>query len=158
STASKVSRECSAKRSREVRDSMSSQSYRRKSRSRRDSTGEGIENPFGATRVSSQQARTKRSLSRATPVHDVNDTFSATRRTDPMTDTPEQTPDSSAAAGSPAVDSLAAALPGGGSEVARRLVASAVESFARRGYHATTTRDISVGAGLSPAALYVHFP
>ncbi|MEE2033221.1 TetR/AcrR family transcriptional regulator [Rhodococcus chondri] len=44
-----------------------------------------------------------------------------------------------------------------GSQVARRLVDSAVESFARRGYHATTTRDISVGAGLSPAALYVHF-
>ena len=81
-------------------------------------------------------------------MHDVNDAFSATRRTDPVTDTPEQTPDAS----------LAAALPGGGSEVARRLVASAVESFARRGYHATTTRDISVGAGLSPAALYVHFP
>ncbi|QPG44824.1 MULTISPECIES: TetR/AcrR family transcriptional regulator [unclassified Rhodococcus (in: high G+C Gram-positive bacteria)] len=43
------------------------------------------------------------------------------------------------------------------SDVARRLIGSAVESFARRGYHATTTRDISVGAGLSPAALYVHF-
>ncbi|MGW0026504.1 TetR/AcrR family transcriptional regulator [Rhodococcus sp. NPDC003383] len=51
-----------------------------------------------------------------------------------------------------------AALTGVKSDVARRLVLSAVDSFARRGYHATTTRDISVGAGLSPAALYVHFP
>lgn len=33
-----------------------------------------------------------------------------------------------------------------------------VESFARRGYHATTTRDIAGAAGMSPAALYVHFP
>lgn len=33
-----------------------------------------------------------------------------------------------------------------------------VESFAARGYHATTTRDIASGAGMSPAALYVHFP
>lgn len=49
-------------------------------------------------------------------------------------------------------------LTGVTSDVARRLVLSAVDSFARRGYHATTTRDISVGAGLSPAALYVHFP
>ena len=33
-----------------------------------------------------------------------------------------------------------------------------VESFAQRGYHATTTRDIASNAGMSPAALYVHFP
>jgi AcrR family transcriptional regulator len=42
-------------------------------------------------------------------------------------------------------------------EVARRLLTSAVRCFAKNGYHATTTRDISVGVGLSPAALYVHF-
>lgn len=41
---------------------------------------------------------------------------------------------------------------------ARRLMAAAVESFAARGYHATTTRDIATAAGMSPAALYVHFP
>jgi AcrR family transcriptional regulator len=41
---------------------------------------------------------------------------------------------------------------------ARRLMAAAVESFAERGYHATTTRDIATAAGMSPAALYVHFP
>lgn len=43
------------------------------------------------------------------------------------------------------------------SEVARGLLTSAVRCFASNGYHATTTRDISTAAGLSPAALYVHF-
>jgi AcrR family transcriptional regulator len=43
-------------------------------------------------------------------------------------------------------------------EAARRLMLAAVESFARVGFHATTTRDIATGAGMSPAALYVHFP
>lgn len=43
-------------------------------------------------------------------------------------------------------------------EPARRLMLAGVESFAARGYHATTTRDIARGAGMSPAALYVHFP
>jgi AcrR family transcriptional regulator len=37
-------------------------------------------------------------------------------------------------------------------------MAAAVKSFAERGYHATTTRDIATAAGMSPAALYVHFP
>lgn len=41
--------------------------------------------------------------------------------------------------------------------VARDLLNAAVRCFASAGYHATTTRDISVGAGLSPAAMYVHF-
>ena len=43
-------------------------------------------------------------------------------------------------------------------EAARRLMWAAIEAFARRGYHATTTRDIATAAGMSPAALYVHFP
>ncbi len=43
-------------------------------------------------------------------------------------------------------------------EVERRLLTSAVRCFAANGYHATTTRDIAAGLGLSPAALYVHFP
>jgi AcrR family transcriptional regulator len=43
-------------------------------------------------------------------------------------------------------------------EVARGLLTSAVRCFAANGYHATTTRDISTGLGLSSAALYVHFP
>ncbi|WP_219414936.1 TetR/AcrR family transcriptional regulator [Pseudonocardia nigra] len=38
-----------------------------------------------------------------------------------------------------------------------RLLDAALECFANKGFHATTTRDISNGAGLSPAALYVHF-
>ncbi|HLN77804.1 MAG TPA: TetR/AcrR family transcriptional regulator [Nocardioidaceae bacterium] len=37
-----------------------------------------------------------------------------------------------------------------------RLMAAAVESFAAKGFHGTTTRDIASGAGMSPAALYVH--
>jgi AcrR family transcriptional regulator len=44
------------------------------------------------------------------------------------------------------------------SDVVRNLLTSAVRCFAANGYHATTTRDISIGVGLSPAALYVHFP
>jgi AcrR family transcriptional regulator len=36
-------------------------------------------------------------------------------------------------------------------------VAAAVEAFAERGYHATTTRDIAGRAGMSPAALYIHY-
>lgn len=43
-------------------------------------------------------------------------------------------------------------------DAARRLMAAAISSFARHGYHATTTRDIANAAGMSPAALYVHFP
>lgn len=54
-------------------------------------------------------------------------------------------------------DEVAALFPDVDSGVARRLIGSAVRAFAERGYHATTTRHISEGAGLSPAALYVHF-
>lgn len=42
-------------------------------------------------------------------------------------------------------------------ETARRLLIAAVEAFATRGYHATTTRDIARGAGMSPAGVYVHY-
>src|SRR4051812_668433 len=44
-------------------------------------------------------------------------------------------------------------LPG----ASRRLLVAAVDAFAERGYHATTTRDIAKRAGMSPAALYVHY-
>ncbi|MGN6160768.1 MAG: TetR/AcrR family transcriptional regulator, partial [Marmoricola sp.] len=37
-----------------------------------------------------------------------------------------------------------------------RLYAAAIEAFASRGFHATTTRDIAAAAGMSPAALYAH--
>ncbi|GAA4664714.1 TetR/AcrR family transcriptional regulator [Streptomyces chumphonensis] len=42
-------------------------------------------------------------------------------------------------------------------EAARRLLVAAVDAFAERGFHATTTRDIAGRAGMSPAALYIHF-
>jgi AcrR family transcriptional regulator len=42
--------------------------------------------------------------------------------------------------------------------VSKKLLTSAVRCFASKGFQATTTRDISGGAGLSPAAMYVHFP
>lgn len=41
---------------------------------------------------------------------------------------------------------------------ALRLVAAAQELFEERGFHATTTRDIAERAGMSPAAVYVHYP
>lgn len=37
-----------------------------------------------------------------------------------------------------------------------KLLAAATEAFAEKGFHATTTRDIATGAGMSPAAVYVH--
>ena len=42
-------------------------------------------------------------------------------------------------------------------DASRRLLTAAVTAFAERGYHATTTRDISAAAGMSPGALYVHY-
>ncbi len=57
--------------------------------------------------------------------------------------------------GAPPIDEDAFAdLP----DTARRIVRGAVEAFAARGFHATTTRDIAGRAGLSPAGLYVHYP
>ncbi|MGW4526482.1 TetR/AcrR family transcriptional regulator [Amycolatopsis sp. NPDC004378] len=43
------------------------------------------------------------------------------------------------------------------SPVARALLSSAVQCFAGKGFHATTTRDITAVVGLSPGSLYVHF-
>jgi AcrR family transcriptional regulator len=43
-------------------------------------------------------------------------------------------------------------------ESVRNLLAAGLAAFAEAGFHATTTREISTRAGLSPAALYVHFP
>ena len=37
-----------------------------------------------------------------------------------------------------------------------RLLEAAVEAFAEKGFTATTTRDIALRAGMSPAAVYVH--
>lgn len=44
------------------------------------------------------------------------------------------------------------------SEAVRALLVSAVLCFSSKGFHATTTRDITAAVGLSPGALYVHFP
>lgn len=41
---------------------------------------------------------------------------------------------------------------------ARRLLLAAVESFGEQGYHGTSTRQVALRAGMSPAALYMHFP
>jgi AcrR family transcriptional regulator len=42
-------------------------------------------------------------------------------------------------------------------ESSRRLLLSALTAFARHGFEAATTREIAEGAGLSPAAVYVHY-
>jgi len=42
-------------------------------------------------------------------------------------------------------------------DAARRMLIAAAQAFADRGYHATTTRDIAARAGMSPAAVYIHY-
>ncbi|WP_439655887.1 TetR/AcrR family transcriptional regulator [Lentzea sp. HUAS TT2] len=42
-------------------------------------------------------------------------------------------------------------------DAARRMLIAAVQAFADKGYHATTTRDIASLAGMSPAAVYIHY-
>jgi len=37
-----------------------------------------------------------------------------------------------------------------------RLLNAAARAFAARGFHATSTRDIAAGAGISPSAMYAH--
>jgi AcrR family transcriptional regulator len=39
----------------------------------------------------------------------------------------------------------------------RRMFLAAIATFSERGFHGTSTRDIASRAGMSPAALYVHF-
>ena len=55
-------------------------------------------------------------------------------------------------------DSAADLWRDGTPEAVRALLVSAVLCFSRKGFHATTTRDITAAVGLSPGALYVHFP
>jgi AcrR family transcriptional regulator len=45
----------------------------------------------------------------------------------------------------------------GDATTVERLMRAAAQAFAEKGFHATTTRDIASGAGLSPAGVYVHF-
>lgn len=46
--------------------------------------------------------------------------------------------------------------PGDRRDARTRLVDAAIDAFAAKGFHGTTTRDIASAAGMSPAALYVH--
>ncbi|MCP2279598.1 transcriptional regulator, TetR family [Nocardia amikacinitolerans] len=54
---------------------------------------------------------------------------------------------------------------GGGADAAstprepavQRLLDAARDAFAEKGYHGTSTREIATRAGMSPAAMYVHF-
>jgi AcrR family transcriptional regulator len=43
------------------------------------------------------------------------------------------------------------------SESSRRLLLAALAAFAKHGFQAATTREIGEGAGMSPAAVYVHY-
>jgi AcrR family transcriptional regulator len=43
-------------------------------------------------------------------------------------------------------------------ESSQRLILAGVHLFSEIGFHATTTRDLAQRAGLSPAALYIHYP
>jgi AcrR family transcriptional regulator len=43
------------------------------------------------------------------------------------------------------------------SESSRRILLAGLAAFAKHGFQAATTREISEGAGMSPAALYVHY-
>jgi AcrR family transcriptional regulator len=44
-----------------------------------------------------------------------------------------------------------------GNATRARLLEAALEAFAERGFHGTGTRDIATAAGMSPAAVYVHY-
>ena len=40
---------------------------------------------------------------------------------------------------------------------AQRLLMAALEAFGEQGYHGTSTRQVALRAGMSPAAMYMHF-
>lgn len=52
---------------------------------------------------------------------------------------------------------MARAPASNGAETRSRLMAASVAAFAAKGFHGTSTRDIAAAAGLSPAAVYVHY-
>ncbi len=56
-----------------------------------------------------------------------------------------------------ASDGTGGAEPSRGDGARARLLDAAVTAFAERGFHGTSTRDIAAAAGMSPAALYVHY-
>ena len=47
--------------------------------------------------------------------------------------------------------------PGRAEQTRSRLLAAAVDAFSARGFHGTSTRDLAAAAGMSPAAVYVHY-
>lgn len=49
------------------------------------------------------------------------------------------------------------AVDGAQADAPTRLLQASIESFAAKGFHATTTRDIAAAANMSQAALYVHY-
>jgi AcrR family transcriptional regulator len=54
------------------------------------------------------------------------------------------------------VDTTPPTAAGRGDRARARLLEAAVQAFAAKGFHGTTTRDIATAAGMSPAAVYVH--
>ena len=58
---------------------------------------------------------------------------------------------------SPTSTATPPAAPAADASTVDRLMHAAAHAFADKGFHATTTRDIASGAGLSPAGVYVHF-
>ena len=58
---------------------------------------------------------------------------------------------------SPTPTATPPAAPAADASTVDRLMHAAAHAFADKGFHATTTRDIASGAGLSPAGVYVHF-
>jgi len=58
---------------------------------------------------------------------------------------------------SAAVPAATGVFPDADKDTSQRLLASALEQFATKGFHAATTRAVGEGAGMSPAGVYVHF-
>ena len=75
-----------------------------------------------------------------------------------VTDSPHARSKAPSQAGTEDVGANSAGLWAGiESESSRRLLLAALAAFARRGFQAATTREIGEGAGMSPAAVYVHY-
>ena len=104
----------------------------------------------GATRQ--YPSVTKRLLSFPPLRHAVNVPHPTTTPSAPPTPSPTASP-------SPAsvTASVTAATSDPDASTVDRLMQAASHAFAEKGFHATTTRDIASGAGLSPAGVYVHF-
>jgi AcrR family transcriptional regulator len=71
---------------------------------------------------------------------------------------PDRVAAQEALAAAPGFPAIAASLDPALPETVRCLILAGLQCFAERGYNATTTRDVALRAGLSPAGMYVHFP